>query len=107
EGETVTVQKRIEYPLSQSSIDVTVLVLSKAAAEAPRPIATGWARVDITNGAAVEFVGYGAIDKNGNNYIDDLQQVQSKITDFDCSTSSGCNTAAKPAGELGAGGMGI
>jgi len=29
------------------------------------------------------------------------------ITDADCTTSSGCNTAARPNGELGAGGMGI
>lgn len=107
DGETVTVKQRIEYPSSQTSEDVTILVLTKNAAEEPRKIATGWARLDIKNGAAVQFVGYGAIDVNGNNYIDDLQEVMSTITDADCSTSSGCNTAARPAGELGAGGMGI
>lgn len=106
-GETVPVASVHQYPNSQSSEDVTVLVLARPAAETPRAIATGWARLDIKNAASVEFVGYGAIDMNGNTYIDALQEAQSTITDFDCSTSSGCNTAARPAGELGAGGMGI
>jgi len=89
DGETVPVSRVIQYPNSQSSIDVTVLVLGRAATEAPRPIANGWAKFDILNGAAVEFVGYGSIDKDGNTYIDDLQQAQSTITDFDCTMMSG------------------
>jgi secreted trypsin-like serine protease len=106
-GETVQVASIHQYPNSQSSEDVTVLVLAQPAVETPRAIATGWARLDIQNGAAVEFVGYGSIDKDGNTYIDDLQAAQSTITDFDCTTMPGCNTAARPDGELGAGGMGI
>ena len=106
-GETVPVARVIEYPNSQSTIDITLVLLARAAVEVPRPIATGWARFDIVNGAAVELVGYGSIDKNGNDYIDALQQAQSTITDFDCSTKPGCNAAARPDGELGAGGMGI
>ena len=106
-GETVPVASVHQYPNSQSSEDVTVLVLARPAAETPRGIATGWARLDIQNGANVEFVGYGAIDMNGNTYINDLQNAQSTITDFDCSQKPGCNTAARPDGELGAGGMGI
>ena len=107
DGETVPVMKRIEYPNSQQSEDVTILVLGRDAVEEPRKIATGWARLDIKNGAAIQLVGYGATDLQGNVYIDDLQEVMSSITDFDCTTSSGCNTAAKPDGELGAGGMGV
>ena len=107
DGETIAVMKRIEYPSSQTSEDVTILVLAQNAKEAPRKIATGWAKVDIKNAAPVEFVGFGATDVNGNVYIDDLQEVMSTITDFDCSTSSGCYPAAKPDGELGAGGGGI
>jgi endonuclease G len=107
DGETVPVSRVIQYPNSQSSVDVTVLVLARAATETPRPIANGWAKFDIANGAAVELVGYGSIDKDGNTYIDDLQQAQSTITDFDCTMMQGCNTAARPDGELGAGGMGI
>ncbi|HSN26122.1 MAG TPA: trypsin-like serine protease [Kofleriaceae bacterium] len=107
DGETVPVKTVIQYPSSQSSIDVTVLVLQQPARTTPRAVATGWAKLDIQNGAPVELVGYGAVDQNGNTYIDDLQQAQSTITDYDCTTSSGCNTAARPDGELGAGGMGI
>jgi hypothetical protein len=55
----------------------------------------------------VSFVGYGAIDKNGDQYVDDLQEATSTISDFDCSTKPGCHAAAMPDGELGAGGMGI
>jgi hypothetical protein len=40
-------------------------------------------------------------------YVNELQEAMSTITDFDCSSSSGCNAAAMPDGELGAGGMGI
>jgi endonuclease G len=106
-GEMLPVVQRIEYPQSQTSEDVTVLVLGRASTRAPRAIATGWAYFDIANGAAVSFVGYGAIDKNGDQFIDDLQEATSAITDFDCSTKPGCHPAAMPDGELGAGGMGI
>jgi secreted trypsin-like serine protease len=107
DGETVAVKTRIEYPNSQSSEDVTILVLAQDAKEEPRKIATGWAKLDIKNAAPVQFVGYGATDVDGNVYIDDLQEVMSTVTDFDCSTSSGCYPAARPDGELGAGGGGI
>jgi V8-like Glu-specific endopeptidase len=106
-GEIVAVARTIPYPDSQNTVDLTAIVLSQPAREAPRKIATGWARLDITNGAAVEIVGYGAIDSGGNQYVDQLQQAQTTITDFDCTTSPGCNTGAQPDGELGAGGMGV
>jgi endonuclease G len=107
DGETLPVASVKSYPNSQSSVDISVIVLAHPSTVKPRPIATGWARLDIQNGAAVEFVGYGAIDRNALMYINELQQAQSTITDFDCTTSSGCNSAAKPDGELGAGGNGI
>jgi len=106
-GETIAIASGMQFPDAEESEDVTVLVLAHAAAETPRAIATGWARLDITNGAAVELVGYGAVDKNGSDYIPELQEAMTTITDADCSTSPGCNTLAQPAGELGAGGMGI
>lgn len=107
DGEIVPVMTRFEYPASQTSEDVTILVLGRDAVEEPRKIATGWAKVDIKNGAPVQFVGYGATDADGNVYIDDLQEVMSTITDFDCTKGNGCNAAAMPDGELGAGGGGI
>ncbi len=107
DGETLPVASVTSYPSSQSSEDVTVIVLAQASHVKPRPIATGWARFDIKNGATVEFVGYGAIDANGNQYINELQNAQSTITDYNCTMSSGCNAAAQPDGELGAGGNGV
>ena len=106
-GETIAVARTMPFPDSQNTIDVTAIVLARPALESPRKIATGWARLDITNSASVEIVGYGAIDSSGNQYVDQLQQAQTTITDFDCTTSAGCNTGAQPDGELGAGGMGV
>ena len=41
-------------------------------------------------------------------YVDELQEATTVITDADCSrTDLGCNIAAYPNGELGAGGMGV
>jgi uncharacterized protein (TIGR03382 family) len=107
EGETISVQRAVAYPDSQSTIDVAVLVLASPSTVTPRQIATGWARADIRNGAPVQLVGYGTVDRNGNVETDSLMEASSTITDFNCSTSSGCNVQARPDGELGAGGMGI
>ncbi len=107
EGELLDIQKAIAYPDSQQTIDVALLVLTQPSTIAPRLIASGWARADIKNGAAVELVGYGTTDRNGNVETDSLLEAQSTITDFNCTTSAGCNSAARPDGELGAGGMGI
>lgn len=107
DGESISVMKAIEYPSSQSSEDVGILVLAKAATTAPRPIASGWMKWEILNNAAVQFVGYGTTDKTGMVSTNYLMEVQSTITDYNCTTSSGCNNAAKPDGELGAGGNGV
>jgi len=107
EGEVITVTKKIEYTNSQRSADLTVLVLAQPSKFAPRAIATGWARADIKNGAMVQIVGYGALDRDGNQFKPDLQEATTTITDADCTASAGCNVPVKPGGELGAGGMGI
>ena len=52
EGETIAVAHIYEYPDSQHTIDVALLVLATPSTKAPRTIATGWARADILNGAA-------------------------------------------------------
>ena len=107
EGEMLMVKQRFEYPQSQSTYDITVLTLMTASTKTPRPIATGWARFDIKNGAPVAIVGYGAIDRNASTYIDELQEATTTITDFDCTQKPGCVASIAPAAELGAGGMGI
>jgi endonuclease G len=107
QGESITVMKQVVYPNSQQSIDETLLILATPAKTMPRTIASGWARFDIANGAQVAIVGWGATDANASNYPSAQQEAMTTITDFDCTTSSGCNAAAKPDGELGAGGMGV
>jgi hypothetical protein len=107
EGETIPIKHGVAFPDASNSEDVAVLVLVRPSNLVPRKIATGWARVDIVNGAPVSLVGFGAINKRGDEFVNELQEATSTITDFDCSQSSGCNAAAQPAGELGAGGRGI
>lgn len=107
EGDTIAVTKRMAYPNGDRSFDIGVLVLASPSKFAPRAIASGWTRFDIKNAAPVAIVGFGAIDRNATSYVNELQEAITTITDADCTTSQGCNSLAKPAGELGAGGMGI
>jgi endonuclease G len=107
DGETIGITSIFEYPNSQQTIDIAALVLARNAGENPRPLATGWARLDIVNGASAEIVGFGAIDSSGMTYVDNLQEATTTITDFDCTQSTECYAGAKPDGELGAGGNGI
>lgn len=107
EGETIPIDRGYVYPDSTTSEDLAVLVLTRASSRPPRQIVDGWARVDLVNGAAISLVGFGAIDRAGMIYVNELQEATTTITDVDCSASSGCRPDAQPAGELGAGGMGV
>ncbi|MEO7730878.1 MAG: trypsin-like serine protease, partial [Kofleriaceae bacterium] len=95
------------FPDPATTEDLTVLVLATPSRKPPRKLATGWASSDISNGANVALVGFGAVNAEGDEFVDELQEAHATITDFDCAASSGCNDAARPAGELGAGGDGI
>ncbi len=116
DGEMIPVKQTIEFPDSQNTMDVSILVLQRDSTRDPRRLATGWASVEIKNGAAVSIVGYGAVDRSGpvpldqnEQYINELQEATTAITDADCTLNqdNGCVAAAMPRGELGAGGMGI
>lgn len=107
EGETIPIARGHVYPNPATSEDLAVLVLARPSTRPPRQIVDGWARADLVNGAAISLVGFGAIDRSGSMYVNQLQEATTTITDVDCSTSSGCNPVAQPAGELGAGGMGV
>jgi len=107
DGEVIEIAAGFVFPDPDATEDLTVLVLAHPSSRKPRPIATGWARVDITNGATVALVGYGAINEDGDEFVDELQEASATITDFDCTRSLGCNAGARPDGELGAGGGGI
>ena len=107
DGDIIQVTARTGYPNGRRTYDVGVLVLAQASRMTPRPLATGWASLDIKNGAAAILAGYGAVDRNSTMYKNELQEAETVITDAGCTTSAGCNSLAKPNGELGAGGMGI
>lgn len=107
DGETIAIKRGVPYPSADTTFDLAVLVLARASSRTPRKIVTGWARLDLVNDAAISLVGFGAINMDGDQFVNELQEASSSITDVDCSTSPGCNAAAQPAGELGAGGMGI
>jgi len=107
DGETIAVLRGIMFPDAETAVDVAVLVLARASTRPPRKLATGWASVDIVTGAAISLVGFGAINPDGDRFVDALQEASTTITDADCTASDGCHAAAQPAGELGAGGMGV
>lgn len=106
-GERIPVAQRIEYPDWDFSFDVLVLVLARPSTREPRALATGWAGVDIVDGHEVTIVGFGAVDNEGKQFVEPLQEATTTITDAICTKKKGCNVDARPAGELGAGGMGI
>ena len=103
-GEFIRVAEVVPGP---PGFDVALLVLERAATVPPRRLATGWARTGIVDGAAVELVGYGAIDATGTEFVDALRAARTTITDAGCARATGCEPAVRPDGELGAGGAGV
>lgn len=104
-GEEIVVAREVEYPDSFSTFDVGLLELEEPSTYTPRVIATGCILERFAvNGAAVEIVGWGAIDQAGEQGTDVLMEARSVITDIDCTGGRGCNAAVAPGGELGAGG---
>jgi endonuclease G len=104
DGEIIAIKEAFVFPDPETTLDLAVLVLDQPSTREPRKIADGWARADLVNGAAITFVGFGAIDEDGGMFINELQEASSTITDADCSKSPGCRVEG---GELGAGGKGI
>lgn len=108
-GEAIDVSEVIEYPDSQGrGYDVGILILAHPSSYEPRTIATDCIRDYIVDGAAVNIVGYGAYDSQGNQYDSLLRQGDSVITDADCSdVQRGCSPSLTPNGEVGAGENGV
>ncbi len=104
-GELIPVERRVTYP--GNKYDVAIVTLQQPSTIPPRLLATGWAQSDVVDGGRVQFVGYGAIDTQGNDYVDELQEAESTITDSGCTRHAGCEARARPDGEIGAGGGGI
>ncbi|HEY4181533.1 MAG TPA: trypsin-like serine protease [Kofleriaceae bacterium] len=107
DGETIMVKSATEYPGGIDTFDLGVVVLQTPSTITPRAIAAGWASLAIKTGATATVAGYGGVDRDSMVFKDEMQEVDLPITDEDCTHSDGCNAAAKPAGELGAGGNGL
>ena len=108
-GETIPVAEEHEYPDSQRSYDVTLLVLERDSTVPPRPIALDCVLTEyLHDGADIAIVGYGATNPQGTRYPTNLYQAFSTVTDADCSNAAtGCERSISPNGEVAAGGDGV
>ena len=108
DGETINVADAIEYPNSQSTYDITLMVLEEDAETPYRVIAQDCILDDyLYEGADVTIVGYGATDEYGYEYGTELLEGVTQVEDPECeSRREGCNSSVSPGGELIAGGNG-
>ncbi|MFT5686060.1 MAG: trypsin [Myxococcota bacterium] len=103
-GERIMVAEIIEYPDSQRTFDLAVLILESDATAEPRVIARGCALEDLDADAQVTVVGYGAQNPQGTQYNSTLMEGFTTVDDPECTDfSSGCVRDISPGGELGAG----
>jgi len=107
-GEEIPVMQQVEYPNSQSTYDVGLLILAQSSTYTPRALASGCVTDrSLKDGATAHIVGYGAIDAQGEEYTSQLREAETTVTDADCGGGRGCNGTVYPGGELGAGGDGV
>lgn len=103
-GEKIQVDDVHVYPQWKSTYDLALLILEQDSTITPRTIARDCVIDDMADGDDVHIVGYGAIDFQGRQYVSTMMEATTTIDDHDCSrTSTGCNTAVSPEGEIGAG----
>ena len=104
-GERIAVSEVIEYPNSQRSYDLAILILEEDSSVEPRVIARGCALDDVKESADVTIVGYGALDPAGWEYDTRMMEGFTTVDDPECTDmSSGCENSISPGGEIGAGG---
>lgn len=106
--EVIEVTRTITHPDPLTTFDVSIAVLAQPAQTAPRPLAIGCQAEWLFDGATVTIAGFGATNEFATDWAEFLQAATTIVTDADCSESSrGCIAAARPEGELIAGGDGI
>jgi len=106
-GIRVNVVKTTAYPNWQTSYDVAVLVLATPVTSVPpRKVGTSCTFKLFQPDTAVRLVGFGATSMDGTAANTQLKQAMTAVTDPDCSSGNGCNTAVAPGGEFIAGGTG-
>lgn len=99
----------ITHPRWARTYDVALVILDRDATEEPAVIAQDCVTEEAVKvGAPVDIVGYGAVDKWGNQYLDQLQAGRTSIIDPECTAvERGCAEEVSPGGELSAGGGGV
>lgn len=113
-GELIEVEAVHEYPNSQGTFDIAVLELAEASTYTPREIGLECVLDEyLDDGAPVQIVGFGGTRADGRDYYNSvLNEVATRVLDKNCSDDtingivSGCQPAARPGGELAAGGDG-
>ena len=73
-GERIRVVDVIEYPDSQRTYDLAILILEEEASVEPRLIAQGCALDELSESAEVTVVGYGALNPQGTQYSSTLME---------------------------------
>jgi hypothetical protein len=114
QGEAIEVDRVYEYPNSQSTYDVAVLILEESSSYEPRALAIDCILDEyLEDGAPVQIVGYGATDEQGQDYYNSLlNEVATEVADADCDETfingifAGCQESVSPGGEIAAGGNG-
>lgn len=112
QGERLEVEQVIEYPDSQSTFDVALLLLKQRSKYAPRELALDCVVDDyLYDGAPVQIVGFGMTSAAGDDYFNTtLNEAPSVVLDKNCDESTlngvfaGCRGGLPPGSELAAGG---
>lgn len=109
QAEIIPAARVVEYPNWPGTYDIAIVELSRPSRVEPMTLSFGCGLDFIADNAPVTIVGYGAIDPGASQFVDEMMEADSIITDHDCSElAHGCRTSVYPDGELGAGGiMGI
>jgi hypothetical protein len=110
--EFIQVENTIVHPSynGSSGYDLAALKLRRASRYPPRVIASDCVLDELVDGALVTIVGFGNTQTNGEGGTTQLNQVDTRIVDADCSENridgllTGCDPNLRPGGELGAGG---
>src|SRR5688572_25364809 len=113
-GEFIEVADVHEYPNSQSTYDIALLILKEASTYEPRKFALECVLDDhFDDGSKVQIVGFGGTSAWGGGFNSELNEAETTVLDKNCSEDvidgriTGCNEAVRPGGELAAGGDGV
>lgn len=107
-GTRIAIDTISAYPDAATTYDVAVLKLHAPSEVPPRLLALDCVAADLSDGAPIDLVGYGATDLAGTQYGSLLIEAATVIDDADCADlTRGCNPSVSPNGELIAGGDGI